>query len=124
MEKGQYNMGVSIYYSCERDHKLTSGEELALAAIIDKYNAEFELKDIGETFYVYDYDQAEPTVIFSGSTKLPFSDDFEDSIDALFYWLACLTEVRRSISDGDWHVHLDDTDVIWHEELGWQMPKN
>lgn len=65
-------MGVSIYYTCERAQKLTSSEEQAITTIIDQYNAEFTLKDVGETFYIYDFDETEPTVIFSGSTKLPF----------------------------------------------------
>ncbi|WP_342512132.1 hypothetical protein MKY34_16060 [Sporosarcina sp. FSL K6-1522] len=117
-------MGVSIYYTCERAQKLTSSEEQAITTIIDQYNAEFTLKDVGETFYIYDFDETEPTVIFSGSTKLPLSDDFEDTLDALLYWLACLTEIRRSIADGDWRVHLDDTDAIWDEESGWEMPVN
>ncbi|MDG0795172.1 hypothetical protein OMP38_33360 [Cohnella ginsengisoli] len=117
-------MGVSVYYTCMRDHNLTDSEEQEITAIIDKYNEGFELKDMGETFYVYDYDQDKPTVIFAGSTKLPFSDNFEDTWHALFYWLNCLTDVRRSISNGDWHVHLDDTDAIWDEEAGWQMPQD
>ena len=117
-------MGVSIYYSCERDHNLTNSEEQEMLATINRYNTGFELKDIGETFFVYDYEQDQPTVIFDGSTKLPLSDNFEDSVYALFYWLDCLTEIRRSISGGDWHVHLDDNDVIWDEEAGWQMPES
>lgn len=117
-------MGVSIYYTCERAQKLTSNEEQEVTMIIDQYNAEFALQDVGETFYVYDLDEAEPTVIFSGATKLPFSDDFEDTVDALLHWLACLTNIRRSISGGDWHVHLDDTDAIWSEASGWEMSGN
>ncbi|MFD2114247.1 hypothetical protein ACFSTH_14595 [Paenibacillus yanchengensis] len=117
-------MGVSIYYTCKRNFSLTNSEEQEITAIIDKYNTDFELKDIGETFYVYDYDQDEPTEIFTGSTKLPLSDNYEDTVHALYYWLTCLTDIRRSISNGDWHVHLEDTDAIWDEEAGWQMPKN
>ncbi|MFD2330797.1 hypothetical protein ACFSR7_16210 [Cohnella sp. GCM10020058] len=116
-------MGVSVYYTCMRNHSLTNSEEQEITDIIDKYNAGFEMKDIGETFCVYDYDQDKPTVIFAGSTMLPFSDDFEDTLHALFYWLTCLTDIRRSISNGDWHVHLDDTDAIWDEETGWKMPE-
>ena len=115
-------MGVSVYYTCRRNYILTDSEGQEITAIIDKYNLGFKMKDIGETFCVYDYERDEPTVIFAGSTKLPFSDDFEDTLHALFYWLTCLTDIRRSISNGDWHVHLDDTDAIWDEETGWQMP--
>ena len=114
-------MGVSVYYTCMRNHNLTNSEEQQITAIIDEYNAGFERKDIGETFCVYDYDQDEPTVIFAGSTKLPLSDNFEDTLHVLFYLLTCLTDIRRSISNGDWHVHLDDTDAIWDEETGWRI---
>lgn len=117
-------MGISVYYTCMRDLNLTILENQEITAIIDRYNAGFEMKDIGETFCVYDYDQDESTVIFAGSTKLPITDDFEDTIHALIYWLNCLTDIRRSISNGDWHVHLDDTDAIWDEETGWQMPED
>ncbi|MCH7324012.1 hypothetical protein LZ480_19300 [Solibacillus sp. MA9] len=55
-------------------------------------------------------------MIFAVSTKLPFSDDFEDTLHALFYWLSCLTDIRRSIFNVDWHVDPDDTDAIWDEE--------
>ncbi|MEK3905312.1 hypothetical protein [Paenibacillus sp. FSL R7-0179] len=115
-------MGISVYYTCTRNHNLTGSEKQEITAIIDKYNVDFEMKDIGETFHVYDYDQDEPTVIFAGATKLPLSDNFEDTFHALFYWLTCLTDIRRRISNGDWHVHLDDTDVIWNEGTGWHMP--
>ncbi len=72
-------MGISVYYTCMRDLNLTIIENQEITAIIDTYNAGFEMKDTGETFCVYDYDQDESTVIFAGSTKLPFSDDFEDT---------------------------------------------
>ncbi|RED51971.1 hypothetical protein [Cohnella phaseoli] len=117
-------MGVSVYYTCVRDRSLTNSEEQEVTAVIDNYNAGFEMKDIGEEFCVYDYDPDEPTVIFAGSTKLPLSDNFEDTLHALFYWLGCLTDIRRCISDGDWHVHLDDTDAVWDEETGWHMPED
>lgn len=114
-------MGVSIYYTCVRNEPLTSAEQSQVAAIIDTYNDNFEWKDIGETFFVYEQDDNAAAEIFEGSTKLPLSDDVEAVLQTLFYWLQCLTEIRRAIAGGDWHVHLDDTDAIWDDEAGWQM---
>lgn len=116
-------MGVSVYYTCERDHIVTDNEAYEITAIINKYNDGFELNDIAESFFVYTYDLDQPTVIFEGSTKLPLTNNFEDSVYALFYWLDCLTDIRRTIFDGSWHVHLDGTEAAWDEEAGWYMPK-
>lgn len=96
-------MGVSVYYTCERDNSLTTSEQDKIMSVMDRYNENFELEDIGETFSVYEYEQDQPSVIFEGSTKLPFS---------------CLTEIRRSISNGHWYVHMDDIDAIWDEKIG------
>lgn len=115
-------MGVSIYYTCERDTSLSYEEQQQVKAIIKQYNDNFELKEIGESFYVYEKDESDPSIILEGSTKLPFSDDPEDMVHALFYWLSCLTEIRRATLEGTWHVHLDDIDAIWDEEAGWYMP--
>lgn len=113
-------MGVSIYYTCVRNEPLTDVEQSQAAAIIDTYNDKFEWKDIGETFFIYDRED-NTSEIFQGSTKLPLSDNFEAALEALSYWLKCLTDIRRVIDGGDWHVHLDDTDAIWDDEAGWQM---
>lgn len=117
-------MSVSIYYTCTRETKLSSTEQQEVTTMIDQFNADFKHQDIAESFYVYDYDEDEPTEIFTGSTKLPITDNFEDTIDTLYYWLDCLTNIRRSIAGGDWHVHMDEVDVEWDETEGWVMPSN
>ncbi len=115
-------MGISVYYSCKRTKPFSKQEQQLVNTVIEKYNDSFRLKDFGESFCVYDSNEAEPVVIFEGSTKLPFSDDFEDMLDAMYHWLSCLTEIRRVVKEGEWHVHVDDTDAIWDDEGGWQMP--
>ncbi|WP_042476824.1 hypothetical protein [Bacillus ndiopicus] len=114
-------MSVSIYYTCERNKPLTNEEQEKVTAIVNEYNENFQWTDIGETFYVYEQVD-EVNIIFQGSTKLPLVDDYEVVVQTLFYWLQCLTDIRRAISEGDWHVHLDDTDAIWDDEEGWHMP--
>ncbi|KOY82929.1 hypothetical protein I6G82_11960 [Lysinibacillus macroides] len=113
-------MSVSLYYTCVRNKPLTNEENKKITAIITTYNNNFQWSDIGETFYVYDADTT--TTIFQGATKLPLVDDYEATVQTLFYWLQCLTEIRQVIVDGDWHVHLDDVEAIWAKENGWQMP--
>lgn len=48
-------------------------------------------------------------------------EEFGINIIMKIHFMRC---IRRSISNGDWHVHLDDTDAIWDEETGWQMPES
>ncbi|GLC87109.1 hypothetical protein [Lysinibacillus piscis] len=114
-------MSVSIYYTCERNEALSSVENKKIAAIVDEYNTNFQWQAIAETFYVYDQHN-DPPIIFEGSTKLPLTDDYEVTIQSLFYWLECLTAIRNVIDNGEWHVHLDDVDAVWDEEKGWKMP--
>ncbi|MEK5231353.1 hypothetical protein MHB42_06210 [Lysinibacillus sp. FSL K6-0232] len=115
-------MGVSLYYTCIRNQPLTNEEQQKITDIVTTYNKNFQWSNIGETFYVYDADATD--TIFQGSTKLPLVDDYEATVQTLFYWLQCLTDIRRAIIGGDWHVHLDDTDAIWDDQEGWQMPNN
>ncbi|MEM7345496.1 MAG: hypothetical protein AAF485_14740 [Chloroflexota bacterium] len=53
-------------------------------------------------------------MIFEGATKLP-----NNTPDALMigleHWLDVLTQIRRAIVNASWHVHVDDTDVLWDE---------
>lgn len=55
---------VSIYYTCERDYPLTEHEKQVITQIVDQYNEDFELKEIGETFTVYHDDEKQPEIIF------------------------------------------------------------
>jgi hypothetical protein len=73
---------------------------------------------------VYKFDSSRPTEIFAGATKLSMTDQIEDLLNDLFHWMKCLTEIRRKVDGGEWHVHLDDIDAVWDEELGWKMPEN
>lgn len=70
-------MGVSVYYTCVREYSFTNQEKQEVAAVIDRYNRAFDMKDSGEIFSMYRYDEHAPTVIFEGATKLPFSDDLD-----------------------------------------------
>ncbi|PNK60789.1 hypothetical protein [Psychrobacter sp. FDAARGOS_221] len=113
-------MGVSIYWTAERDTKLTENEQSQINTIISKYNNEFEYADEAETFTPYEYDTDEPTEIFSGSVKISAFDDVHAILHSIDYWLACLSEIRHVIDNASWHVHLDDSDAVWDGER-WLM---
>ena len=46
--------------------------------------------------------------------------DSEDLMYTLEHWLQCLTEIRLVVTDAEWHVHLDNNDVVWVDDK-WQM---
>ena len=73
---------------------------------------------------MYEFDASNQTEIFAGSTKLTMTDQFETLLNDLFYWLKCLTDIRRKVDGGEWHVHLDDSDAVWDDQLGWKMPND
>lgn len=118
-------MGVSIYYTASRPEPLTLAERSAVDAAIARYPLAALLDECGvaegefdgEDFCVYPAGgDAEPGVVFEGATKLPLCS--EDAIwAAVQYWCRLLSEVRRTVPGAAWHVHVDDHDIPWVEEL-------
>jgi hypothetical protein len=118
-------VGVSIYYTASRPQPLTPIEQAAIGVVVARYPVE-ELVAVcgvaedeynGEGFCVYaTNDPTEPGVVFEGATKLPLCT--EDAFRAaLQYWCRLLTEVRRVLPGATWHVHVDDRDIAWVDEL-------
>lgn len=114
-------MSVSIYYSAKRKGILSEYENKIIGTVIKKYSESYSYKDMAEDFCVYDYHTSEPEVIFRGSTKLPLSDNLEETIIAIQHWAACLSEIRRLVSDAQWSVNVDDEVLIWDEKDGWDI---
>ncbi|MDR2924371.1 MAG: hypothetical protein LBU76_00155 [Azoarcus sp.] len=114
-------MGISIYYTAERSYPLTDEENKLIEAIVKKYDEGKKFKK-GEDFCVYEYDSEEPEVIFNGSTGLPMSFNPMNTVKACLYWVDCLTEIRNIVKDANWSVNMDDTELEWDEEEGWQLP--
>lgn len=112
-------MGISIYYSADRDRPLSKQETAEVQQIVERYQADFNFRG-GEDFCVYEYDEAEPRRIFEGATGLPMGEP-ENTFEACLHWASCLTEIRRMILDADWHVHMDDYDLTWDEDEGWHF---
>ena len=117
-------MSVSIYYSASRPQPLTLAERSAvdaavarhpLSALLDECDvAEGEFN--GEDFCVYPPDDAETGVVFEGATKLPLCSE-DATWSAVQYWCRLLSEVRCVVAGAAWHVHVDDHDIPWSEEL-------
>ena len=115
-------MGISIYYDARRKYPLTEEENKLVNDIINKYDKEKKFKK-GEDFCVYEYDTDEPETIFSGATGLPMSmSNPMLTVTACLYWAKCLTEIKHIIKNAEWSVNMDDTDLVWDEKEGWQLP--
>lgn len=114
-------MSVSIYYSADRKKVLSVEENKKIESVIEQYSDSYPYKGIEEDFCVYHYDLSTPEVIFNGSTKLPLSDDIEETMTAVMHWAECLSDIRRLVPDAEWSVNMDDMDLIWDEENGWQL---
>lgn len=66
---------------------------------------------------IYDLEKSreflDEDVILSGSTKLPLDVDEQLFGDIINWWLKCLKEITDTLSDAQWHVHIDDVDLEW-----------
>ena len=116
-------MGVSIYYSASRDRPLSKAEHDAVQWQVDRFPLDTLIRECGipepeftgEGFCVYS-PPLEPGVVFEGSTKLPGNSE-EAMWIAIQHWCKLLTELRGVLQDADWHVHVDDHDIVWNEKL-------
>lgn len=103
-------MSVSLYYTAKRDYPISKQEQEAYQKVVEGYITKFPLKDMYESFCVYDLDEtSEENVIFEGATKLPL--DQGDIAKVYDYWEACLQEIIYLLPDAQWYIHVDDTDV-------------
>lgn len=113
-------MSCSLYYTAKRNMPLTYTENRTINNIVEKYNSEYPFSEKAEDFCVYN--TTKNGVIFSGSTKLPYIDDFELSFEICEYWLECLTEITKVLHDCQWNVSLDDVSLIYSKDTGWRFP--
>ena len=122
---------TSIYYQVNRSYPLTQAEQEQITQILKECEENYPYPGRGETLCQYSYDPEDPTCIFSGSTKLPYSSDDMDDQDlmemqtkVLFFLMEGLTSLRRVIPDGEWNASLEDFEMIWEEENGFRMMTN
>jgi hypothetical protein len=118
-------VGVSIYYTATRPQPLSATERAAIDAAIARHPLATVLEACGlaedefdgEDFCVYPADAAtEPGVVLDGATKLPLCSE-NTMWEAVQHWCRLLSEVRRAVPGAAWHVHIDDHDIPWIEEV-------
>ncbi len=118
-------MSMSIYYTARRSRPLIDVEKRAVREAVKRYAVDDQLLERmrsgegpnWESFCVYDPTHpSEPDVIFEGATKIPDNSE-EASWAGLQRWCGALTEIRRSLPDATWSVHVEDHEIAWDEEL-------
>ncbi|SEC70139.1 hypothetical protein SAMN05216483_2226 [Streptomyces sp. 2131.1] len=112
-------MSVSLYYTARRTTPLSGPESAAVTRIVTARQASFPYED-EESLYVYDPRAAESGTVLDGSTKMPF--DPGRLLPVIAHVLDSVTELRRSLPDAEWHVHMDDLDIEWDETKGYELP--
>jgi hypothetical protein len=100
---------MSLYYTVSRSHPLSPGEEQAVSAAIARYPRQHER---WEDFcrYAPPFDAAD--TIFEGATGIPMYSQ-NACWEAIQYWCALLTEIRRVLPGSNWEVSLDDHEIRW-----------
>ncbi|MYS38267.1 hypothetical protein K388_00692 [Streptomyces sp. KhCrAH-43] len=112
-------MSVSLYYTARRTAPLSGPESAAVARVVAARQASFPYED-EESLYVYDPRRAEPGTVLDGSTKMPF--DPGRLLPVIAHVLDSVTELRRTLPDAEWHVHMDDLDIEWDGAKGYELP--
>ncbi|MDU0287907.1 hypothetical protein [Saccharothrix longispora] len=110
-------MSVSLYYSARRAAPLTEAEQAEVARVVAVRHESFPYDD-EESLYLYD--RLDDGEVLAGSTKMPF--DPGHLMPVVAHVLDSLTGLRRALPDAEWRVHLDDHDVEWDEEKGYELP--
>lgn len=116
-------MGVSVFYTACRDRVLSAEERAAVAELIAESRDWLRWGDgsdvtqrYAERFDVYPYDGLDAGQVLAGSTKLPLTAGESAFFDAFCGCVKLISTIRRAVPDADWHVHLDDHDLIWDAE--------
>ncbi len=111
-------MGVSLYYSLERDDPLAADEQARVEQVLARHDLDRFADPLtgGESFGFYDV-PSEGTVL-EGSVGIPLDPQQPEQTAeaALTAWGRLLGEVRQVVQGGTWRVHLEDTAMVWIEE--------
>ncbi|WP_134662139.1 MULTISPECIES: hypothetical protein [Amycolatopsis] len=110
-------MSTSLYYTASRATALTASETAAVERVVTTRQSSFPYPDEESLFL---YSEVEPDAIVAGSTKMPL--DLDRVMPILEHVLGSVTELRRTLPDAQWHVHLDDFDIPWDESEGYFLP--
>ena len=111
-------MCVSIYYDALRGYPLSIDENNIIGGIVGKYNRE-KLPECTNDFGVDEYNPEYPELIFSGATDLAETTNPIVIAIGCHYWARCLSEIKENVDGADWTVQMDDDDLIWDNNKGW-----
>lgn len=94
----------------------TAAVERIVAAHVSSFPYEYEA-----CLHLYSDGGVGPGEIVAGSTKMP--RDLGRVLPVITHVLDSVTELRRALPGAEWRVHLDDSDVPWHEDEGYALPR-
>lgn len=114
-------MSYALYYEATRKQSLTEQEKTITKKIIEKYCSEYPFKKKVEDFCMYDENEYQDRIIFSGSTKLPGNGP-KTLFEVANYWLECLTEITKFLVNAEWNVTFDDVELVLDTYEGWRFP--
>ncbi len=89
--------------------------------ISKKYCFEYPFNRKVEDFGIFEDLECKDSIILSGSTKLP-GEELGTLFEVANYWLRCLTEITKILTNATWDASFDDVDLIYDIEEGWRFP--
>jgi hypothetical protein len=113
---------MAMYYTARRTEPLTPDERGRAGELIEAHQPDRYLEQGGEAFTIFPV--VEDGEVLAGSVGLP-ETDVETMWEATLHWADLLTELRRALpADLDWTVSLDDVEMLWNAQDGWDFPED
>lgn len=111
-------MGVSLYYSLERDAPLSSQERARVEQVLARHDLDRFADPLtgGGPFGFFDAPSDGTALEGSASVPVDLGQPEQTAEAALAEWGRLLGEVRQVVDGGTWRVHLEDTAMVWVEE--------
>lgn len=132
-------MGVSLYYTAYRDRELSPGERTEVEALADQGTSELmgelrtrmpgwrrqsvipadmvDSEELCEGLAFYPSSTLESGVVLRGASRVSHAETGVEPMRLrIEFYLRLLARIRAVVPDAQWHVHLDDVDLVWNEE--------
>lgn len=117
-------MSISIYYQAQCKKPLSQVEVESVDAIAEKYSVDSKIEEslrigVGLNWESFDFrinvslgGLFKKGVVLKDATELP--DNAESATwEGVQHWCACLSELRCSLPECDWHVAVEDHIIQW-----------
>ncbi|MFP9459046.1 hypothetical protein AB6D30_01905 [Pectobacterium brasiliense] len=120
-------MAISLYYTARRKKSLSPQEISAVKEIVQRHSVNEHIEKYLTTGDGINWESFNFTlnakignvfrkgIVFSGSTKLPDSNE-EATWIGVQHWCQCLSEIRAALTHCEWHVAVDDHSIPWDAE--------